>query len=187
MLREQRQNGTPTIRDQIKYRIHAQLTANADENVYKFDLMPESDILTARILRKEDSSVDVTEATAYKVYTESYFINQPTEGLHQAPRVPFLKRCGPNLIIGGNTVKTDHHQLRNLGKKEETGEAQTSSLCELAIHIDETSYRLKYEGEGEDIFARYGLDKRRLKVGKGKVLKLESEEMQEDGPIIAPA
>jgi histone deacetylase complex regulatory component SIN3 len=101
LIQEQRSNAEPSIKDLIRFRIKAQLISNTDDNVYKVDLEHEAGNLGIRLLRREDPSVDLTDANKYAVYLESYMMNHPTEGIERQPSTPYLKRWARFFVYRG--------------------------------------------------------------------------------------
>jgi histone deacetylase complex regulatory component SIN3 len=90
-LQEQSSNRSASKRDRIRYRIRAQIMANADESVYEVTTKGGSHQVLIRLLHKGELTPGTSEE---EEYMESYLLDHPTEGLplSQGPRLPYMRR-----------------------------------------------------------------------------------------------
>ncbi|KII91290.1 hypothetical protein PLICRDRAFT_105502 [Plicaturopsis crispa FD-325 SS-3] len=94
-LKRVRSITSPTTQDLINFRHGAEKILGPDENIFRFDWLPDSKVMTIQLLGKDDASFDDSEVAngRWQDYIDSFVSSGVTPGL-TASRIkrPFLRR-----------------------------------------------------------------------------------------------
>ncbi|GAA6009510.1 hypothetical protein JCM11491_003584 [Sporobolomyces phaffii] len=143
LLEKDRARSVTSPRQQIAYRMAAESILSADENLYRIEWMPESQVLSIQLLRKDDFTLDeanVSEERLYQSWIASYALTAPSEGIGARVRAPLLKR-----------------NRAQVSEEEETDNLDLSPGLEVKVRSGE--YRLMFVAKTEDyLYRRRELD-----------------------------
>ncbi|KAM0754468.1 hypothetical protein T439DRAFT_345411 [Meredithblackwellia eburnea MCA 4105] len=140
LLVQDRSHDRATPSQQKTYRSHAEGALNNDENLYRFEWVPEKSQLSVQLVGKDSIPSDDLETVEreWSAYLEKYVLAEPTPGLGFEPQSPFLRR---NL----KAVAPDG------GDKFPPNVVVKSSLqCRICLR----SYRIFYVQDTEDVIFR---------------------------------
>ncbi|KAL7423639.1 hypothetical protein Q5752_001220 [Cryptotrichosporon argae] len=106
LLVRDRQTDTTTTRSQIAYRMNAEAVLGPDENLYRIEYLPRTEVVAVQLMARDDLTIDDAETAEqrWRQYIDSYVLTHPTEGLPHRVEQPFLNR---NLADIPETVGSD--------------------------------------------------------------------------------
>ncbi|GAA5991337.1 hypothetical protein JCM5350_006988 [Sporobolomyces pararoseus] len=138
LLEKDRARSVTTPRQQIAYRMAVESILSSDENLYRIEWVPESQVLSIQLLGKEDLTLDeanFSEERFYQSWIASYALTSPSEGIGARVKAPLLKR---NRAL--------------VSEEEETEDLDLSPGLEVKVRSGE--YRLLFVANTEDYLYR---------------------------------
>lgn len=137
LLHRDRISERTTTRQQIAYRMNAENVLGPDENLYRIEYIPRSEMAAVQLLAREDLTVDDAETAeqSWRQYIDSYVLTHATEGLPHRVEQPLLNRT-----------------LGDMSEDISEGAFQTNSGLQFRVALG--NYRLFYTPGTEDFFHR---------------------------------
>lgn len=94
LLQDRAHPDRSTPSQQRAYRAQAEGAIGNDENLYRFEWIPERDSLSVQLVGKDSVAADDLEMAErdWATYLERFVLAEPTPGIGVTPKTPFLQR-----------------------------------------------------------------------------------------------
>ncbi|KAL8276936.1 hypothetical protein RQP46_010664 [Phenoliferia psychrophenolica] len=129
-----------TVSQQKSYRAQAEGAIGNDENLYRFEWVPERNSLAVQLVGKDSIPADDLETAEreWAAYLECFVLAETTPGIGVTPRLPFLNRNLKKASPDGVEKFPPHLTVRS------------SLQCRICLR----SYRIFYVSQTEDLIFR---------------------------------